>query len=220
MRGKAASEIVDGAGGAAVEVAVPDFQTDVAVGDVHAATLVNTSTRNPSNATHATASQHSEAGAVAMHADGLLSRSPLTPARGRTDAGVVGGGPGLDQGQVADGELRDPTARMRAVFHQTTELDTLAEADALKTPSASTSKCEAIATGPEEGAPVKQRLAYIGRQLNAFGRRGVILERYEMLGGDDRRQGGAWSHASLYVRARASGAKNSAKQSAGQDSTL
>ena len=45
---------------------------------------------------------------------------------------------------------------------------------------------------PGEGATVKERLVYIGKQLDAFGRRGVILKQFEMLGGDDRCIGGAF----------------------------
>ena len=47
---------------------------------------------------------------------------------------------------------------------------------------------------PGAGATVKERLLYIGKQLDAFGRRGVILKQFEMLGGDDRCIGGAAPH--------------------------
>ena len=87
-----------------------------------------------------------------------------------------------------------PVSLMKAMFHQTTDLGTLADSDAWRTPSVPTYKTKAIAARPVQGAPVKERLAYIGSQLDAFGRRGVILERYELLGGDDRCQGGACLH--------------------------
>lgn len=98
----------------------------------------------------------------------------------------------MEQGQsmekTTDDEGVGQTAEMRALFHQPTDLGTLAEADALKTLPMVPAQ-----VGPARDAEettVKERLASIGRQLDAFGRRGVLLGQYEMLGGDDRCQGG------------------------------
>lgn len=141
-----------------------------------------------------------------------MRRQSSTLSQGQTDPDVADSRAGLqpDGGPEADVDGRDPIAQMKAMFHQTTDLGTFAESDAWKTPPVSSCKSGAMAARPVQGAPVKQRLAYIGRQLDAFGRRGVILERYEMLGGDDRCQGGA---AALCVRPSTSVAKESLHRS-------
>lgn len=81
-----------------------------------------------------------------------------------------------------------PDTEFLAMFHLPTDLGTLAETDGWKTEVPGT----AVAPQrPGEGAPMKERLAYIAAQLDTFGPRGMLLDRYEMLGGDDRCRGGA-----------------------------
>eukprot|EP00892_Ulva_mutabilis_P012607 jgi/Ulvmu1/9719/UM055_0057.1 len=83
-------------------------------------------------------------------------------------------------------ESASSTARMRALLHPPTELGTLAESDAWKTVS------QGYAPPPQDpnkAASVKEQLNFIGRQLDSFGPRGVILQRYELLD-EPRRRGG------------------------------
>lgn len=42
----------------------------------------------------------------------------------------------------------------------------------------------------KEGATTRDRLAYIGRQLDLFGRRDLLLQKFRVLGEDERRGGG------------------------------
>lgn len=104
---------------------------------------------------------------------------------GKPDAGAAAAGAAVPHGPGVDAAA---AARMRELFHQPTDLGTLEHTDAWRTlPSAT---C-AAPQRPGQGASMKERLAYIGRQLDAFGSRGVILKQYEKLGGDDRCYGGA-----------------------------
>ena len=124
----------------------------------------------------------------------LASRSRTGDERANRGGGASSRRPGGKVGGTRKEERRPdeqagPTARMRALFHPPTDLGTLAESDAWRTLPCATQEA---AQPPAEGATVKERLTYIGKQLDAFGRRGLILERYEMLGGDDRCRGGVY----------------------------
>lgn len=46
----------------------------------------------------------------------------------------------------------------------------------------------------KDGATTRERLAYIGRQLDLFGRRDLLLQKFRVLGEDERRGGGAPPH--------------------------
>ena len=143
----------------------------------------------------------SSGGAPAAGAGADLSREHtdvLARASGDIARGNVGKRRGSDEveqavsmGKKACDEGSSAAAQMLAKFHPPTDLGTLAESDALRTLTAADAEAGASIPRLPAGAAVKERLTYIGKQLDAFGRRGVILERYEMLGGDDRCQGGA-----------------------------
>ena len=77
--------------------------------------------------------------------------------------------------------------RMRTPCHPHADVPTVGSSSTWVTLPPRT---QAAPQHPGAGATVKERLAYIGKQLDAFGRRGVILKQFETLGGDDRCIGG------------------------------
>ena len=200
--GKAAGAAGVGVGGSGVDTTgalqstLPGLEPRAGIRSMHAAPATHstvTSDSETARSVEARLTRHSE---VLTNADASSVRSKGIPGpRG----GVLGRdgeeGRGMETvttiGEDESSEIIRPMALLRAMFHQTTDLGTLAESDAWRTPSVPTFRTNAIAAQPAQGAPVKERLAYISSQLDAFGRRGVILDRYEMLGGDDRCQGGA-----------------------------
>ena len=80
------------------------------------------------------------------------------------------------------------SVRMRAPLHPATHMQTDGSSSAWTTLPLTPQAAPQV---PDAGATVKERLHYISQQLDAFGRRAVILKQFEMLGGDDRCIGGA-----------------------------
>eukprot|EP00892_Ulva_mutabilis_P012610 jgi/Ulvmu1/9721/UM055_0060.1 len=74
------------------------------------------------------------------------------------------------------------------LFHPATQLGTLDSAGAFDT--VQQSALGAPAARPGEQAAVAEQLDYITAQLDAFGHRAVVLQKYELLGRDERRRGG------------------------------
>ena len=178
--------------GGLLEPALPQLEPGGSIGSMNAATAACTTMSIDAEPTQAIASRLVRFGEVVPQADMELVRNKTTS----VTSGVAFGRAGLkgqelqrgsSAGEGADGGVIGPMAQMRAMFHQPTELGTLAETDAWRTlAGGAQDEAQQLA----EGATVKERLAFIGSQLDAFGRRGVVLDQYEMLGGDDRCQGG------------------------------
>ena len=134
----------------------------------------------------ADAAQHEP---VSLH-KGACSYSTLQE-KSSTAAGAGGVGVGIAEAEPTRSDVNETSAWMRAADHPAKGLQSVGSSSAWTTLPLPT---QAPPRRPGEGATVKERLVYIGKQLDAFGRRGVILKQFEMLGGDDRCIGGALLH--------------------------
>lgn len=77
----------------------------------------------------------------------------------------------------------------RRLFHPATQLGTLDHSNAFQTLARTVGGNPA--QDPGEHATSAQRLDYIASQLDSLGRQAVVLQKYELLGRDERRRGGA-----------------------------
>lgn len=75
------------------------------------------------------------------------------------------------------------------LFHPATNLGTLEQSNAFETVARSVGGVPAV--DPGQKATSSERLNFIAAQLDTLGRRGVVLGKYELLGPDERRRGGA-----------------------------
>lgn len=77
----------------------------------------------------------------------------------------------------------------RQLFHPATQLGTLEQSNAFQTLARTV--VGAPAQDPGECATSAQRLDFIAAQLDSLGRQALVLQKYELLGRDERRRGGA-----------------------------
>ena len=119
----------------------------------------------------------------------IVTSSYSTLQKTRSAAADAGGaGSAMTEAQPTRPVVDVTSAQMQAADHLPKGAQSVESSSAWTTLPLPT---QAPPRRPAEGATVKERLVYIGKQLDTFGRRGVILKQFEMLGGDDRCIGGA-----------------------------